>query len=227
MFQPVPIWKIPLVKPRFGCSMDLSKSLQGYDVATQMEANLKLFSNGGKCETGFAALDVGSLRPKPQIEFGFPTDRSMPDVIDYHVSVAYSLSTVGEAMFFYESLESVIRHFPDAFEVVIVFSYLVPTTSQKRMAKQMKSIQRRAPFPIRLLRDENGSLGGWSRLRAAQFCEGDFVLHLDPEEVLWERITYDHIFHFGKPVLPFGRFELENGDSNGEVPSAEDRVTER
>ncbi|CAM9670176.1 unnamed protein product, partial [Ectocarpus fasciculatus] len=44
-------------------------------------------------------------------------------------------------------------------------------------------------------------------LWADSYCSGKFVLHLDPNSILLERITYDHMFHLEKPVIPFGRFE--------------------
>ena len=34
-------------------------------------------------------------------------------------------------------------------------------------------------------------------------------MHLDSDAVLLEDITYSHIFHLGKPVLPFRRFRSE------------------
>lgn len=46
-------------------------------------------------------------------------------------------------------------------------------------------------------------------LWADEVCRGRFVLHLDMDSVLVKKVTYDHIFHFGKPVIPFTRFSDE------------------
>ncbi|CAM9729877.1 unnamed protein product [Scytosiphon promiscuus] len=56
-----------------------------------------------------------------------------------------------------------------------------------------------------------GGGGKSARLRypllwADEVCRGRFVLHLDVDSVLLETVTYDHVFHFGKPVIPFTRF---------------------
>ena len=65
----------------------------------------------------------------------------------------------------------------------------------------------------------SGSGGGGGRrnemklrfpmLWADQHCAGSHVLHLDPNSVLLKRVTYDQVFHFGKPVIPFTRFADE------------------
>lgn len=47
-------------------------------------------------------------------------------------------------------------------------------------------------------------------MRGDLYTEGTYVLHLDANVVLFERITYDHIFHLGKPVLPFRRFRRDD-----------------
>lgn len=47
------------------------------------------------------------------------------------------------------------------------------------------------------------------QLRADLHTSGDHVLHLDSGAVLLEDITYSHIFYFGKPLLPFGRYRSE------------------
>lgn len=44
------------------------------------------------------------------------------------------------------------------------------------------------------------------------YTEGDYILHLDSDVVLFEEVTYDHIFHLGKPVLPFRRYRDETPD---------------
>lgn len=47
------------------------------------------------------------------------------------------------------------------------------------------------------------------QLRADLYTDGDYVLHLDSDVLLFEDITYAHIFHLGKPVLPFRRYRME------------------
>lgn len=54
------------------------------------------------------------------------------------------------------------------------------------------------------------------QLRGDLYCKGDFILHLDSDSVLFETITYDHMFHMGKPVLPFRRYREE--EEGGEFP---------
>lgn len=52
-------------------------------------------------------------------------------------------------------------------------------------------------------------------MRGDLYTEGTYILHLDSNVILFERITYDHIFHLGKPVLPFRRFRRD-GSFEGE-----------
>ena len=51
-------------------------------------------------------------------------------------------------------------------------------------------------------------------MRADLFAEGEHILHLAPDAVLYEEITYKHIFHVHKPVMPFGRYGT--GETGGE-----------
>lgn len=46
-------------------------------------------------------------------------------------------------------------------------------------------------------------------MRADLYTNGDYILHLDSDVVVLEDITYSHIFHRGKPVLPFRRYRNE------------------
>lgn len=48
------------------------------------------------------------------------------------------------------------------------------------------------------------------QMRGDMYTEGTHILHLDSDVVIFERITYDHIFHLGKPVLPFRRFRPDD-----------------
>lgn len=54
-----------------------------------------------------------------------------------------------------------------------------------------------------------------TQIKADTYCDGEFILHLDSDTVLFEDITYDHIFHLEKPVLPFRRYRQED-DEDGE-----------
>lgn len=45
MFKHVSVWDIPLVKPRFGCSTDLSLVASGYDVAHELNRYDRYGSN--------------------------------------------------------------------------------------------------------------------------------------------------------------------------------------
>lgn len=53
------------------------------------------------------------------------------------------------------------------------------------------------------------------QLRGDLYCSGDYILHLDSDSVIFETVTYDHIFHLGKPVLPYRRYreELSSGET--------------
>ena len=43
MFEEASVWDIPLIKPRFGCSASLALSLQGYDVAHELNRYVYTF----------------------------------------------------------------------------------------------------------------------------------------------------------------------------------------
>lgn len=77
-----------------------------------------------------------------------------------------------------------------------------------------------APYAVRLVTDEAAAampLPGDSaevvarretsrrRLTADEFCLGDFMLHVEPNDVLFSKVTYDVVFRFQKPVVPYGR----------------------
>lgn len=53
------------------------------------------------------------------------------------------------------------------------------------------------------------------QFRADLYTDGEYVLHLDSGTVLLEDITYEHIFHLGKPVLLFRRFSNETPEGEG------------
>ncbi|CAM9278960.1 unnamed protein product, partial [Ectocarpus sp. 12 AP-2014] len=54
----------------------------------------------------------------------------------------------------------------------------------------------------------------YSKLRADLYANGEHVLHLDSDAVVFEDVTYAHMFHLGKPVLPFRRYG-KNGGGEG------------
>lgn len=225
MFKQVSVWDIPLVKPRFGCAVDVSMSGQGYDVAAEMEKKLEYFSTGGLCETGYIALDTSSMRPKAQLEYGFPTGKAMPEIDPDSVSVAYSIADTGEAAvsMFFLSLSSVVERFPLAAEVVVVFG--PECDNREEVQEVIDALEQDARFPIRVVDGataiaESGSAeagaGSRSLLLAGEHCQGKFVLHLEPGEVLLADVSYGHLFHFGKPVLPFGRYDDSVVGEDGE-----------
>lgn len=216
MFEPATIWDIPLVRPRIGCAVDISLSFQGYDTAAYMDMMLRFFGRGGRCDTGYVPPDTRVMRPKAQIEFGDPTGKAMPNIERGDISVVYSIKQANEDLFFV-SLNTVAERFPRAAEVVIVFSGEL--SNRDRLQEVINAVERDAEFPILVVDDVERLTDGaetWYRLRAGTHCRGKFVLHLEPTEILMENITYDHIFHFGKPVLPFGRFQLTGGRRDGE-----------
>lgn len=44
------------------------------------------------------------------------------------------------------------------------------------------------------------------QMRADLYTKGDYILHLDSDVLVLHGVTYDDIFHLGKPVLPFRRY---------------------
>ncbi|CAM9769234.1 unnamed protein product [Ectocarpus sp. 6 AP-2014] len=218
-FEEKSIWDIPLVKPHFSCALDIKPSLQGLDVAEKIRKWLDSFRHGARCERGFVKMHKKHLNTKPNWEFGplmspDPTENErtklerMPSLKGYNISVMFR-TFVGDAVLFNVTLPTVSRYFPDAKEIVVV----VEESDGKLFEKIIKPHQKAAPFAIRLVTEPNIMDGHiqqkYSKLRADLYCEGDFVLHLDSDVVLFEPLTYDHIFHWGKPVLPFRRYREE------------------
>ncbi|CBN75425.1 expressed unknown protein [Ectocarpus siliculosus] len=222
MFQQASIWDIPLVKPRFGCAFDISMAAQGYDVASALETQLGHFMSGSACERGFIPLDHASLRPKPNIEFGYPTGREMPSIskLRLRVSVIFCVGRGVSPTLLDASILSVEAKFPDAAEVVVVFTE--PPAKRAALREILKVRSESAPFPVEAI-EEDGPIGaptdggwpGWSGLRADDYASGDLVMMLDAGDLLVIDVTYDNIFHFGKPVIPFKRLALGNGGGSG------------
>lgn len=141
----------------------------------------------------------------------------MPEVKDYNVSVMYSLPfapSTNEQNFLLASLGSVVERFPGALEVVLVANLNDRITIQTLV----EPVSRSAPFPIRLVMGGNmdsqpaARLQSFRRMNADVYCKGSFVLHMELNEVLLQPVTYDSLFHFGKPVLPYGRYPDDEGE---------------
>lgn len=143
LFQHVSIWKIPLVKPRFTCSMDMKLSLRGYDVAYHLRRRMDSFRDGATCESGFITHKLSDLRAKEHVEFGEAAQAEMPDIANYDISVMYR-SFEGDAHLLDISLPTVIRHFPSAREVVVV----VFDNEEAAFKEIAERYGPSAPFPI-------------------------------------------------------------------------------
>lgn len=153
-----------------------------------------------------------TLPPNPNIEFSEATGKTMPDLKDYKISVVFSPS-VGEEGLIEASLASVVKYFPSALEVVIVVGEKSALAHAGLAGKYRKS----APFPVRLVTEAPSRLSGGAadvdatqersrrRLTADEHCVGEYVLHMEPNVVVLHEITYDNVFHFEQPVVPYGR----------------------
>eukprot|EP00903_Cladosiphon_okamuranus_P008190 g7887.t1 len=195
---------------RFGCTYNTALSQKGYDLGKRMAQEFESFKLGlGKCEMGFRDVDPSELDIKTHQEFGVNGElQDMPDLRDLHVSVMYR-SFSDDAQLFNMSVQSVIEHFPSAHEVVVVV-----VEDDEALFKQILDEHRAsAPFPLHLVTEpdmmDDHVQQKYSKLRADLYTEGDFVLHLDSDGVVFEDIAYEHIFHLGKPVLPFRRYRNE------------------
>lgn len=219
MFQPASIWDIPLVKPRFGCAFDISMAAKGYDVAAALEAQLSHFVSGSSCERGFIHMHHAQLKPKANLEFGYPTGKQMPSITEagLRVSVVFYAGRSASPTLLDASISSVVAKFPEAHEVAVIF-YEPP---DKRIALEdvLKAHGKAAPFPVEAIEEDGppvktrGGWPGWAGMRVDDFVTGEFVMQLEVGDVLVEDILYDNIFHFGKPVIPFQRLSLEGGSN--------------
>ncbi len=223
MFQPASIWDIPLVKPRFGCAFDISLAPQGYDVAAALEDQLSHFKSGSSCVRGFIHIPHSSLRPKASIEFGKPTKNKVPTISGSGLTVSvvfYAARSVSPSLLD-ASISSVAARFPDAAEVVVVFTE--PPARRAALEDVLQAHDRKAPFPVEAIEEEagvdavapaRGGWPGWSGLRADDHAAGDFVMQLEIGDILVTDVTYENIFHFRKPVIPFQRLALEDRSSS-------------
>lgn len=164
-------------------------------------------------------IDTTTLLRKPNAEFGEAAgNRELPPMEDYKFSVVYSLSD-GDDAFLGASLLSVVKHFPQALEVVLVVS----APQRVRFYDLIMSLPDvSAAFQVRFVADTglppNGGLRApagkrealkrlvtWRRMNSDKYCSGNYVLHLDPSTVLFMDVTYDRVFHFNKLVTPYRR----------------------
>ncbi|CAM9477738.1 unnamed protein product [Ectocarpus sp. 8 AP-2014] len=216
LFSDASIWDIPLVKPRFGCAFDTSLSLKGYDMASVIAKELEAFKFGASCELGFESVEISELSVKADWEFGAKgTNQSMPSLHEYNVTVLYQAVAAHEALFKI-SIATVIEHFSSAFEVVV----LVIDADVALFEGIVNPFRATSPFPLRVVGEPELMDGTvqqtYSKLRADLYANGEYVLHLDSDAVLFEDVTYAHMFHLGKPVLPFRRYG-KNGGGEGKV----------
>lgn len=58
-----------------------------------------------------------------------------------------------------------------------------------------------------------------AQIRADLYAEGDYILHLDSDVFVLHEVTYEDIFHLGKPVLPYRRYRDDSPE--GEPPFSE------
>lgn len=147
LFSVPSIWDVPLVKPRFGCTIDTSLSASGYDVASWLTKSLDAFKYGAKCELGFKAVEPSDLAVKTHWEFG-PTGatREMPDLADFRVTVMFH-PVSGEESFLNSSVTSVIKYFSAAYEVVVV-----AVDTEAESFEEIAELHRgSSPFPIRVV----------------------------------------------------------------------------
>ncbi|CAM9820997.1 unnamed protein product [Ectocarpus fasciculatus] len=212
LFSNAAIWDIPLLRPRFGCSFDVSPSMRGYDLADAMAKELDGFKTGSACELGFKPIEISQLGVKAEREFGVDgAEHNMPNLEDYRMSVMYR-TFAGDASLFNMSIAGVIAHVSCAIEVVVV----VLEADVALFEAIVYPFRSTAPFPIHVVGEPDLMDGHiqqkYSKLRADLYTEGDYILHMDSDVVIFEDVTYSHVFHLDKPVLPFRRYRKEEGD---------------
>ncbi|CAM9281830.1 unnamed protein product, partial [Ectocarpus fasciculatus] len=207
LFSEASIWDVPMVKPRFGCSFDRSLGRQGYDMGEILAKELEGFKLGASCERGFKAIEVSAMGVKATRQLSVQgAEQSMPKLLDHDVTVMYR-TFAGDAKLFNASIAAVIEHVPSAFEVVVV----VVGADVEIFESIVKPFRNVAPFPVRVVGEPelmDGKLQQkYSKLRADLYTEGDYILHLDSDAVVFQDVSFAHMFHLGKPVLPFRRYE--------------------
>ncbi|CAN0188924.1 unnamed protein product, partial [Ectocarpus sp. 13 AM-2016] len=207
LFSEASIWDVPMVKPRFGCSFDRSLGNQGYDMGEIFAKELEAFKLGASCERGFKAVEVSSLGVKANRQLSVQgAEQKMPKLLDRDVTVMYR-TFVGDAQLFNASIATVIEHISSAFEVVVV----VVEADVGLFESIVQPFRIAAPFPIRVIGEPelmDGRLQQkYSKLRADLYTEGGYILHLDSDAIVFQDVSFAHMFHLGKPILPFRRYE--------------------
>lgn len=182
LFESISVWNVPLVKPHFSCMVDARLVLHGYDVAAALNGWFEAFQRGAKCERGFIDIDRSMLPIKPYVEFGEAVGKPMPDIENYKVSVMYR-SFYGDANLFSISLPTVIKHFPKAYEVVVV----VEERDRELFRELIDPYVDSSPFPIRL-RAEPSLMDGNIQQKYSKVSA-----YLYPEESLF--FDWFDIFH--------------------------------
>lgn len=212
MFQKASVWDIPLVKPRFSCVIDISMAVKGYDVAAALEEQLSHFVSGSSCAWGSIHLDPALLRPKAGIEFGYPTGKDMPSIstLNLRVSVVFYSGRSASPTLLDASISSVALRFPEVFEVVVVFTE--PPIERAGLEDILNAYIEEAPFAVEVIEEVDGSrhslIGSrsrWSGLQADNHSSGQFVMQLEVGDILMSDVTYENLFYFGKPVIPYKR----------------------
>lgn len=61
LFKAASIWDIPLVKPRFSCSLDPSLNLEELDLKYELSEQLGRLVGGATCESGYLNVDRRTL----------------------------------------------------------------------------------------------------------------------------------------------------------------------
>lgn len=61
LFKAASIWDIPLVKPRFSCSLGPWVDLSENDLSAELRKQLDALMHGAACESGYMTIGVGSV----------------------------------------------------------------------------------------------------------------------------------------------------------------------
>lgn len=146
-YTEIAIKDVPFKQSRFGCSIDLSLALQGYDIARQLEQQVQAFYNSAPCHHGFVEVNPTTLKLKDEWEFptGFPVT-DMPPLKDFRISIMYRTFS-GDAELFDISVRTAIEHIPDALEIVVVVEEVDRELFEQLLVPHHES----APFPLRVV----------------------------------------------------------------------------
>lgn len=184
-------------------------------MAHQLGEHIEAFRDGASCERGFVEVHHDTLKLKDEWEFpaGFPISR-MPPLRDFRISVMYRTFS-GDVELFKLSLPTAIKNIPEALEIVVVVEEIDKDIFDEVLASHRES----SPFPLRLVTEPslmNGHIQQkYSKMMGDQYTDGDYILHLDSDVFVLHEITYDDIFHLGKPVLPYRRYRDDSFEEVG------------